>query len=233
MDFVHFCFHLFEGRTDFCFQLIQKCGAEGITQVSVIKVVHLTPEAVIREAAFRDQAMDMWIPFQRASKSMQDANESRNEISGFVYPVKHAEHNGTDSGEQAVQQRAVFQKKRSEFFWDCKNTMTVVAVDQFTSHGSCPFTGIKIAASWAETGMAAKRDKVEMTALRTAVHGAAESGVTTVDHFINVFNLRRTGMKSIDYFFVMIAEYFLKDVHKTIMKESGTKENPKPLKIEG
>ncbi len=80
-----------------------------------------------------------------------------------------------------VQQGAVFQEIRPEFFGDRKNTMPVVAVD----------------------------------------------------HLINVFNLRRTGMKSIKDFFVMIAEDFLENVHKIIMKKKGTKENPKPLMIEG
>ncbi len=164
---------------------------------------------------------------------MQDTDESGNEIFGSVHPVEHAEHNGADSDEQAVQQGAVFQEIRPEFFGDRKNTMPVVAVDQFACHGSCPLPCIKVAASRTETGMAAKRDKVKMTALRTAVHGTAEGGVTTVDHLINVFNLRGTGMKSIEYFFIMIAEDFLENVHKIIMKKKGTKENPKPLMIEG
>ena len=147
--------------------------------------------------------------------------------------MEHTEHNGADGIEQTIQTGTVIQEKLTEFFRDRKNAMAVVAVDQFACHGSCPFPGVKVAAGRTETGMAAKRDKVKMTALRTTIHGTAEGGVTAVDHLINVFDLRRTGMKSIEYFFIMIAEYFLKDVHKTIMKKSGTKENPQPLMIEG
>ena len=208
MDLIHFCFHLFEGRTDLRFQFVQESGAEGIAQVSVVKVGQLTPEAVIRITTFRDQAMDMWIPFQRTAKGMQDTDESGNEISGSVHLVKHAEHNGADSVEQAVQQGAVFQEIRPEFFGDRKDTMPVVAVDQFTSHGGCPLPGIKVTAHWTEMGMAAKRDKVEMTALRAAIHGAAEGGITAVDHLIDVFYLRRTGMESIYNFFVVITKNF-------------------------
>ena len=147
--------------------------------------------------------------------------------------MEHAEHNGADGIEQTIQTGTVFQEIWTEFFRDCKNAVPVIAIDQFARHGGCPLPGVKIAAGWTETGMAAKRDKMKMTAFRTAVHGAAEGGVTAVDHLINVFNLRRTGMKSIEYFLVMIAEDFLKYVHKIIMKKSGTKENPKPLMIEG
>ena len=177
--------------------------------------------------------MDMGIPFQRTAKGMQDTDESGNEISGFVHPVKHAEYDGADGIEQTIQAGAVFQKILSEFFRDRKNAMAVVAVDQFACHGSCPFPGVKVAAGRTETGMAAKRDKVKMPAFGAAVHGTAEGGVTAVDHLINVFDLRGTGMKSIHDFFVVIAEDFLEDVHKTIMKKSGTKENPQPLMIEG
>ncbi len=226
MDTVHFCLDFFEGRTDPAFQLIQEGGAEGIAQVSVIKVGHLTPEAVIGKAAFRDQAVDMGIPLQGTAKGMQDTDEPGDEISGFVNLVKHTEHNGTDSVEQTIQTGAVFQEIRSEFFRDRKNTMAVITVDQFSCHGGCPFPGVQVAARWAETGMAAKRDKMEMAAMRAAIHGAAKGGVTAVDHLINVFNLRWAGMKSIDDLLVMITEDFLEDVHETIMRKIGAKENP-------
>ena len=84
MDPVHFCLYLFEGRTDLRFQFVQESGAKGIAQVSVVKVGHLAPEAVIRKTTFRDQTVDMGIPFQRPAKGMQDTDEPRNEISGFV-----------------------------------------------------------------------------------------------------------------------------------------------------
>ena len=147
--------------------------------------------------------------------------------------MEHAEYNGADGIEQTIQTGTVIQEKLTEFFRNRKNTMPVVAADQFACHGGCPLPGIKVTARWTETGMAAKRDKVKMPALGAAVHGTAEGGVTAVDHLINVFDLRGTGMKSIHDFFVVIAEDFLEDVHKTIMKKSGTKENPQPLMIEG
>ena len=172
--------------------------------------------------------MDMGIPFQRATKGMEDTDKSGNEIFGFVHPVKHAKYNGADGIEQTIQAGAVFQEIRSEFFRDRKNAMPVVAVDQFACHGSCPFPGVKVAASRTETGMAAKRDEVEVTALRTAVHGTAERRIATVDHLINVFNLRGTGMKSIYDFFIMIAEDFLKYIHGIIMQKKTLKSKPTP-----
>ena len=58
-----------------------------------------------------------------------------------------------------------------------------------------------------------------MTAMRTGIHSAAISRVTAVDHFVYVFNLYRTRMKSIKNFFIVITENILENVHRTIMKE--------------
>ena len=133
--------------------------------------------------------------------------------------MEHTEHNGADGIEQTIQTGTVIQEKLTEYFRDRKNTMPVVAADQFACHGGCPLPGIKVTARWTETGMAAKRDKVEMTASRAAIHSAAEGGITAVDHLIDVFYLRRTGMESIYNFFVVITKNFLENVHTIIMKE--------------
>ena len=45
--------------------------------------------------------------------------------------------------------------------------------------------------------MTTEGDKFEMSTMRAAIHSAAEGGITAVDHLIDVFYLRRTGMESI------------------------------------
>lgn len=49
-------FHFFKRVSDPIFQFIEKCGAERITEESIVKVIDITPETVIIVAAFRDQA---------------------------------------------------------------------------------------------------------------------------------------------------------------------------------
>ncbi len=70
-----------------------------------------TPEAVIRETAFRNEAVDMWIPIQGSPKCMKDADKAGNKVFRFVEVVEHTQDNTADSLEKAVKKRTVFQKK--------------------------------------------------------------------------------------------------------------------------
>ena len=73
--------------------------------------------------------------------------------------------------------------------------------------------------------MTAERDELEIAAEGAAVHGSTEGRVTAVNHLINVLDDRVTRMKDINYLLIIIFEYFLKDVHKIIMKQLRQKEN--------
>ena len=54
-----------------------------------------------------------------------------------------------------------------------------------------------ISAGRAKTVVAAKRDEFKVVAMRTGIHGTTKRRVATMNHFINVFNLSLSGMKSI------------------------------------
>ena len=49
----------------------------------------ISPKAVITETAFRNKAVDMWIPLQIPSKGMEYHDKTGSEIHGFVLLVKH------------------------------------------------------------------------------------------------------------------------------------------------
>ena len=72
--------NLFERRTKFCFHFIQKSGAEGITKESVIKVVHIAPEAIITVSPFRDEAMNVRVPLKISAKGMKNHDEARSKV---------------------------------------------------------------------------------------------------------------------------------------------------------
>ena len=74
--------------------------------------------------------------------------------------------------------------------------------------------------------MASERNKFKISAMRAAVHSTTKSRITTVDHFFDIFDLRRSGMKSIFNFFVVVGKDFLQNVHITIMRDFETKRNP-------
>ena len=52
--------------------------------------------------------------------------------------------------------------------------------------------------------MAAERDKFELTAVRTAVHGTAKGRITAADHFIDIFHFSILRVESIYNFFIMV-----------------------------
>jgi hypothetical protein len=116
----------------------------------------------------------------------------------------------------------------AKFFRDSEDTVTMLAVDYFTGHSGGTFTRIHISTSRAETGMAAKRDKFKMAAVRTAIHGSAERSITAVNHLINVFYFCCPWMESIYDYFVVISKDFLNDIHEISLLLNGAKWNPTP-----
>ena len=77
---------------------------------------------------------------------------------------------------------------------DGEDQMPVGTVDKFKGHSSRPVIRIFGPAGREKLGVASKRDKFKLSAVRTTVHGAAKGGIATVDHFIHVFYHRLTWM---------------------------------------
>ena len=87
--------------------------------------------------------------------------------------------------------------------------MTVSNVNEFKSHGSSTFHRVLIATGRAKAAVTAERDKLEIAAMLTAIHGTAEGGVATMDHFVNISHLSWSGMESIFNFFIIVRKDFL------------------------
>ena len=231
--FVNSSFRFFERRTDTFFKFIQKCSLEGFTEIGVIKMLNNFPEAVIGESAFGKKTMDMGIPFQRSAEGMQDTDETGDKVSAFVHFMEHSENDAADSLKKAVKQGAFIQKKRTQVFINGKNKVSVGTVNEFKGHFCRAVNAVFIAAGRAKFGVAAERNEFQFAAAGTAVHGAAKRGVTTINHLLNVFHNNGTGMKDIFNFFVVFFKNLLKDVHKSIMREFRTENNPNPSRLRG
>ncbi len=63
-----FCF--FERGADFRFHFIKECGTESIAQESIVKMLDMAPEAIITNPAFRNETVDMRIPFEVSAECM-------------------------------------------------------------------------------------------------------------------------------------------------------------------
>lgn len=127
MVYFRFCF--FERRADALFKFIQQDGLKRFTEVRVIEVFNRTPEAVIGISAFGKKAVDVRVPFKGASKSMKDANKSRDKIFGFVQGEKEFFNDIGNSLKETIKQVAVFKKKMAKGIGDGEDEVPVSTVD--------------------------------------------------------------------------------------------------------
>ena len=105
---------------------------------------------------------------------------------------------------QTIKQRTVFKEKITKIFINGEDTMAVLNMNQFKGHTGSAVHGVFVTAGRAETAVATKRNKLQMFTMRAKVHGTTIRRIPTVDHLIDIFHLRISGMKSIFYFFIMV-----------------------------
>ena len=110
---------------------------------------------------------------------------------------------------ETVKERAILQEKITEGRINGKNAMTVSDINELKGHRGSAIHGIFITAGRAETAVTTERNKLEISAVDTAIHGTTVRRITTVDHLIDIFHLSRSGMKSIFNFFVMVCKDLL------------------------
>ena len=82
--------------------------------------------------------------------------------------------------------------------------MPVDTGDEFTGHMEGAKLIILVAAGRTET--ATERNKLEVTAMGTAVRGSPIRRVATVNHLVDIFDDSRTGMKPVNYVFIIISK---------------------------
>ena len=185
-------FQLFKRRADSGFHFIKLGSAESIAEVGIVEVIDIAPETIIAVAAFRNQAVDMRVPFQISAKGVKDHDETGSKVHGLILFKKHTGDNAVYGMEETVKERTVIEEKLPELFINGKNTMTVGDIEQLKGHGSSTLHCVEISAGRAEAAMAAKRNKFELSTEGTAIHSPTKGRVTTVDHFIHVFYHRLT-----------------------------------------
>ena len=110
---------------------------------------------------------------------------------------------------ETVKERVILQETITEGRINGKNAMTVSDINELKGHRGSVFHGIFITADRAETTVTTERNKLEISAVGTAIHGTTKRRITTVDHLIDIFHLSRSWMKSIFNFFIMICKDLL------------------------
>ena len=111
--------------------------------------------------------------------------------------------------------------------------MTVCAVKKLKGHTGRTFLGILHTASGAEAAFAAEGNKFHVVASGADIHGTAKRRIATIQHFIDIFHRRISGMKSVFDYFIIVIKDFLQDIHNVIMREREEKRKPHPSRLRG
>lgn len=93
-------------------------------------------------AAFGNETVDVWIPFEAAPKGMQDTDKAGGKTLRFIGGVEHSEDNTADGRKKAVQKLPVLQKERTELFCDGEDTVPVGYINELEGHGGSSVNGI-------------------------------------------------------------------------------------------
>ena len=109
--------------------------------------------------------------------------------------------------------------------------MTVCAVKKLKGHTGRTFLGILHTASGAEAAFAAEGNKFHVVASGADIQGTAKRRIATIQHFIDIFHLRISGMKSVFDDFIIVIKDFLQDIHNVIMREREEKRKPHPSRL--
>ena len=169
----------------------------------------MEPLSVIAVATFGNQTVNVRIPFEIPAKSMKNHNVTRSKILGFIHFKEHAGNNAGNRMKKARKQRSVLKEKITEIFINGEDTVSVLDVNQLKRHGGRAIHRILVTTSRTETAVAAKRNELKFSAVWTAIHSATKRRITTADHFFDIFQLGRSGIKSIFDFLIIVCKNFL------------------------
>lgn len=95
-------FDLFKRGADMFFHFTQQSSLESFAQIRIMEVINISPKAVIREATFRKEAVDMGIPMERTSKGMKDTDKAGDKVFGHIQREKHTEDDTADGLKETV-----------------------------------------------------------------------------------------------------------------------------------
>ena len=124
----------------------------------------------------------------------------------------------------------ILKKKDTQFLRNRKDTVPVIAGNEFTGHTKSPFLIIHVTTRWTETAFTRKRYRFKFTTMGTAVVSLSIRRIVAMDHTFDVIHNIFARTKNILYVLKVVTENSLKNVliiHKNILQQKVTKENPK------
>lgn len=140
---------------------------------------------IIAVATFENQTVNVRIPFEISSKSMENHDISWSEVHGFIDFKEHMWNNVGNRMKKTIKQSSVLKEKSRRFSSIVKTQCLWWTL--FKRHRCSAFHRILVTASGAETAMATKKNELKFSALWAAIHSTAKRRITTVDYFFRYF----------------------------------------------
>lgn len=129
------------------------------------------------DCTFGEKHMDMGIPLEVAAESVQTHYHASGKLLPLILLEKPVVDYLRRGAKQDVKKLTVSAEVGAEFFRDGKDDMAVPAVDQFQGNAVGTIRLVSNATGIAETGMAAKGDKLVGAARRADIQGVSHRGI--------------------------------------------------------
>ncbi len=182
---------------------------ESFAQEGIVEMRNRAPKAKLINAAFRNKAMDVGVPFEVAAKGVKDTNETRDEMARVVEVEKETREHLINGRKEQIQKRSVDQEKRAQFLSDGEDAVAMGSSDKFEGHSCSSLDGVEGTAGRTKSAAASERDELGMCTLWATIKRSAERRIAAVDHLFDVFHFNIARMASIFNFFVMVAKDLL------------------------
>ena len=189
-----------------------------------------TPGGKITGPALGNERMDMRVPFEVSTERVKDTNKPRSKIFSFIKFRKHTEDDIADGMKKTIQKRMILKKEDAKFLWNRKDTVSVVTGNELAGHTKSPFLIIHVTTRRTETAFAGKRYRFKFTTMGTAVDSLSIRRILAMNHTFDVIHNIFARTKNIMDVLKVVTENSLKNVlfiHKNILQQKVTKENPK------
>ena len=140
---------------------------------------------------------------------MKNTNEAGSKKFFFVFLMKRAENNTSDSRKKTAEKSPVLKKEMTKLLRYGENTMTMKTINEFKTHRGSSVDRVHVTAGRTKTTMATESNKFQAATMVAAIHCTTKRRVTTAKHPVNVINDRLARMSDIYKFFIMLLENVL------------------------
>ena len=123
----------------------------------------------------------------------------------------------------------VLKKEDAQFLRNRKDTVPVIAGNEFTGHTKSAFLVIHVATGRTEAAFTGEGNKFKVTTMRTAKESSAIRRIMAEDHPVDVIQNILAGADDILEVFKVVRKNSLEDVlftHKNIYNKAAKKEIP-------